>query len=145
MKKMFHRKKNDDAEEPEVHTRTPNNARTDPAIRTSLYKDTSPGAPPQTGDIPLTGNDSSVILQQGRKPSVKSSRSRRNSGGHDNSPYREPTPRRTPPPTSNAMAGAYDPYQQVPALRTRGQNETSRSALPQDFSGLNLGGEQCES
>ena len=145
MKKMFHRKKNDDAEEPQVRTRAPNNARTDPAIRTSLYEDTSPAAPPQTGDIPLRGNDSSVILQQGRKPSVKSSRSRHNSGGHDNLPYRVPTPRRTPPPTSNAVAGAYDPYQQVPALPTRGQNETSRSALPQDFSGLNLGGEQCKS
>lgn len=124
---MFHRKKNDDAEEPQVRTHAPNNARTDPAIRTSLYEDTSPAAPPHTGDIPLRGNDSSVT------------------GGHDNLPYRVPTPRRTPPPTSNAVAGAYNPYQQVPALPTRGQNEMSRSALPQDFSGLNLGGEQCKS
>ena len=145
MRNMFHRKKSDDAEEPQVRTRTPYNARTDPAIRTLLYEDTSPAAPPQTGDSPLRGNDSSVILQQGRKPSVKSSRSRRSSDGHDNVSCRVTAPRRTPPPTSNAVAGAFDPCQQVPALPKRGQNETSRSALPQDFSGLNLGGEQCKS
>ena len=142
MKKMFHRKKHDDAEEPQPRTRAPENTRTDPAVRSSLYEDASPAAPPQTGDTPIRGNDSSVALQQGRKSSVKSSRNPQNSNGHDTLPYQAHTSRGTQPPASNVVPGAYNPYQQVQALPTGGQNETSRSALHHDFEGLNLGGEQ---
>ena len=145
MKKIFHRNKNDDSEEPRERTRALNNAQSNPAIRTSLYEDTAPAAPPQTGNVPLQGNDSSVVLQQGRKPSVRSSRSRRSSGGQENLPYRVPTPGRTPPPPANAVAGAYGPYQQAPAIPMGGQRSWSRSALDQDFSVLNLGNEQCTS
>ena len=144
MKKMLHRKKHDDAEEPQPRTRAPVNNRTDPAVRSSLYEDASPAAPPQTGETPIRGNDSSVVLQQGRKSSVKSSRNPQNSNGHDTLPYQAPASRGTQPPAATVVPGAYDSYQQVPALPTGGQNETSRSALHQDFEGLNLGGEQCK-
>lgn len=146
MKKLFHRKKDSDAEQPSQPTRTraPNTDRTDPALRTSLYQSAKPGDPPQTGDYPVKGNDSSLILQQGRKSSV--SRSRRNSGTSHNVPYRSATPNQyeaskrappmTPPP---AGAGFNDPYQQTPARHMGGQGERRRRDLPQDLSGLNLG------
>jgi len=145
MKKIFHRKKDDDGiEKPTVSSRPPSSARSDPVIRTSLYEDAMAGTVPQTGDYPVKGNDSSVLLQQqGRESSVRSLRSRRNSGGqHTNLAHQSPVPTpydnhgntaRTPPPPSNTMgSGSYDPYQQD-------------SGLAQDFSGLNLGGGQGRS
>ncbi|KAL2039811.1 hypothetical protein N7G274_007211 [Stereocaulon virgatum] len=141
MKKMFHRKKHDDAEEPQPRTRAPENTRTDPAVRSSLYEDASPAAPPQTGDTPMRGNDSFTVLQQGHNSAVKPSRNLQNPNGHDTLPYQAPT-YGTQLLASNVVPGAYDPYQQVPALPKGRHNETSPSALHQDIEGLNLGGEQ---
>lgn len=141
MKKMFHHKKDDDeVEKPTVGSRPSNTARSDPAIRTSLYEDTMPGSVPQTGDYPVKGSDSSVVQQQqGRKSSIRSLRSRRNSGSQHQKPMVTPydnvpkTARMTPTPPSNAMGpGTYDPYQQ-------------NSGLSQDFSGLNISGGQGQS
>lgn len=144
MKKLFHRKKDSDAEQPAERTRAPNTDRSDPALRTSLYQSTKPGELPQTGEYPVKGNDSSVILHQGRKSSV--SRSRRNSGTHHNVPYRSTTPnqyeasRRAPHMTSPpAGTGPDDSYQQRLAMPMGGQDERRRRDLPQDFSGLNMG------
>ena len=145
MKKLFHRKKDSDTEQPSQRTRDPNTARSDPALRTSLYESTKPGERPQTGDYPVKGNDSSVILQQGRKSSV--SRSRRNSGTPHNVPYRSTTPNQYEaskrashmnPPRS------HDPYQQNAAMFIGGQEEGRRRNLPQDFTGLNLGNVECQ-
>lgn len=148
MKKLFHRKKDSNAEQPAERTRVPNTDRSDPALRTSLYESTKPGELPQTGDYPVKGNDSSVILQQGRKSSV--SRSRRNSGTHQNVPYRATTPNQyeaskraphmTPPPIGAGSNGA---YQQSPSLPMGDQEERRRRDLPQDLSGLNLGNAEC--
>lgn len=146
MKKLFHRKKDSDAEQPSqpTPTRAQNTDRSDPALPASLYQSAKPGEPPQTGDYPVKGNDSSLILQQGRKSSV--SRSRRNSGTSYSVPYRSATPnqyeasKRAPPMTpSPAGAGSNEPYQQPPARSMGGQEERRRRDLPQDLSGLNLG------
>lgn len=149
MKKLFHRKRDSDAEQPAERTRAPNTDRSDPALRTSLYQSTKPGELPQTGEYPVKGNDSSVILQQGRKSSV--SRSRRNSGTHHNVPYRSTTPnqhetsKRAPHMISPPPAGARpdELYQQESAMPTGGQHEGRRRDLPQDFSGLNMGNVEC--
>ena len=148
MKKLFHRKKDSDAEQPAEHTRAPNTDNRDPALRTSLYQSTKPGELPQTGDYPVKGNDSSVILQQGRKSSV--SRSRRNSGTHHYVPNRSTTPNQyeaskrafhmTPPPIG---AGSNDPYQQSSTMPMGGQEDRRRRDLPQDFSSLNMGNVEC--
>ncbi len=148
MKKLFHRKKDSVAEQPVERTRAPKTDRSDSALRTSLYESTKPGELPQTGDYPVKGNDSSVILQQGRQSSV--SRSRRNSGTHHNIPYRSTTPNEseaskraphmTPPPVGAASNG---PYQQSPAIAMGGQEERRRRDLPQDLAGLNLGNVEC--
>lgn len=159
MKKMFHRKKNESNEELNHHTRTPAAARSDPAMRTSLYESTTEGGLPQTGDYPLRGNDSSVVLQGGRKPSVRSLRSRRSSsrGSQQNIPLQAPSPTqhdasrmnpRFAPQASNATgAGSYHAYQN-PALPTRNQEDQrkrwSRSPLPQEFADLSIGDSQCK-
>lgn len=148
VKKLFHRGKEDDGEQPPAptHTRNPNSTRSDPALRTSLYESTMPGDLPQTGDYPVKGNDSSVALQHGRK---SSSRSRRNSSSHHNMPHSSTTPnhyetsrntrRMTPPPMVNSLeAGSYSPYLHAPAM-PMGGNDDKRRDLPQDFSGLSLG------
>ncbi|CAF9939880.1 MAG: hypothetical protein ALECFALPRED_008366 [Alectoria fallacina] len=144
MKKLFHRQRDSDTEQPPQRTRAPTLDRRDPALRTSRYESTEPGQFPQTGDYPVKGNDSSVILQQGRNSSV--SRSRRNSGTPQNVPYRSTTPNQyeaskrapymTPPP---GLTGFNDPYQQSPAMPMGGQEERPRRDLPQGFSGLSLG------
>lgn len=149
MKKLFHRKKEDsDAEQPFERTRPPNTDKRDPALRTSLYDSTKPGELPQTGEYPVKGNDSSVILQQGRKSSV--SRSRRNSDTYHNVPYRSTTPNQyetskraphmTPPPIE---PGSNDPYQQSSTMPMGDQGDRSRRDLQQDFSGLNMGNVEC--
>lgn len=137
MKKMFHRKKDDEVEKSTVGSRPSHSARGDPAMRTSLYEDTMAGTVPQTGDYPVKGNDSSVVLQQqGRKSSLRSLRSRRNSGSQHQAPsptqYENPrkTPRMTPPPSSNSIGpGSHDPYERD-------------AGLTQSFSGLNFGSGQ---
>lgn len=149
MKKLFHRKKEDsDAEQPVERTRAPSSDKRDPALRTSLYESTRPGELPQTGEYPVKGNDSSVILQQGRKSSV--SRSRRNSGTYHNVPYQSATPnqyeasKRAPhmtPPTIGD--GSNDPYQQSSTMPMGGQEDRRRRDLPLDFSGLNMGNVEC--
>lgn len=150
MKKLFHRKKDSDTEQPSQRTRAPTTDKADPALRTSLYESTKPGERPQTGDYPVKGNDSSVILQQGRKSSV--SRSRRNSGTPhtSNVPYPSTTPNQyeaskhashmTP---ARKGAGTNDPYQQSTAMPMGGQEERRRRDLPQDLSGLTLGNVEC--
>lgn len=155
MKKIFNRKKDDDTEKPQQHLRAPAPAGSDPAIRTSLYESTTAAGLPQTGDYPIKGNDSSVVLQAGRKSSVRSMRSRRSSsrGSQYNTPYQAPapsqhdgprkTPRMSPPPPSNAAnPGLYDPYQDS-AFPMGGQDDKrkrwSRTPLPQEFAGLSLG------
>ena len=144
MKKIFHRNKDENVEKSPKQSHESNNAQTEPALRTSLYESTAPAAAPQIGDYAIRGNENSVVLQPSRKHSVRSSRSRRSSGGYDNVPYRQPTPHRTPPPPSNAAGpGAYDPYQQAPALLSTEQKPLSRSSLPQAFAGLDLGDKQC--
>lgn len=155
MKKMFHRK-DKDPEEPTQTTRAPATASSDAAIRTSLYESTTAGGLPQTGDYPIKGNDSSVILQAGRKSSVRSMRSRRSSsrGSQYNTAYQAPqldatrSPRMSPPPSNVHGSGSYDtydPYQDTSspiAGQDDRQKRSSRSPLPQEFAGLNLGNGQ---
>lgn len=138
LKKILHRHKDENVEKSPQQSHAPNTTQAEPALRTSLYESTAPAATPQTGDYAIRGNENSVVLQPSRKQSVRSSRSRRSSGGYDNVPHRLPTPHRTPPPPSIATGpGAYDPYQQAPALPPIEQQ------LPQAFAGLDLGDEQC--
>ncbi len=157
MKKIFHRKKDEGSEGPPQRTRAPATASTDPAIRTSLYESTTAGGLPQTGDYPIKGNDSSVILRADRKSSVRSIRSRRSSsrGSQLNTPYQAPTPnqsdvvRKTPrmsqSPSHANIPGSYNPYNshQHPPSTMSGQdaqrNSSSRTPLSQEFAGLNLG------
>ena len=148
VKKMFHRKKDENTQQP--RERTPNPTASESALRASLYESTTSGGLPQTGDYPIKGNDSSVMLQQGRRSSVRSS------GSHHNAPYQSTTPtqydaarktpRLTPPPDLNATDPAYNPYQQIPAMPMGAHEERrkrwSRTALSQDFSGLNLDDEE---
>ena len=144
MKKIFHRNKDESGEKSPKQSYDSNRAQAELALRTSLYDSTAPGATPQTGDYAIRSNENSVVLQPSRRHSVRSSRSRRSSGGYDNVPYRLPTPHRTPPPPSHAAGpGAYDPYQQAPALPSPEQKPLSRSSLPQAFAALDLGDEQC--
>ncbi|KAL9124795.1 MAG: hypothetical protein Q9217_005914 [Psora testacea] len=146
VKRMLHRRKDDEYTSPS-HVRAPTNARSVPALRTSLYDVTEPGGLPQTGDYPIKGNDSSVILQQhGRKSSL---RSRRSSGSQHNI---SPTPDRYAS-QANPVMGAPAPHDIVnPDLQASGQQRRpasgsgqngqkrwSRGQLPQDFSNLNLG------
>ena len=148
MKKIFNRKKDSDAEQPSQRTRAPSTDRRDPALRASLYESTQPGQTPQLGDYPVRGNDSSVMLQQGRRSS--GSLSARQSGTSHVAPYRSTTPNQyevskraphmTPPPVG---AGSNDPYQQSPAIPIGGQEERRRREIPQDFSRLNLGHGEC--
>ena len=148
VKKLFHRRKNSDADQTPQRTRAPMTDRSDPALRSSRYESTESGALPQTGDYPVKGNDDSLIFQQGRKSSVPSSR--RNSATSHNVPYRSTTPNQyeaakhaphmTSPPI---VAGSDDPYQQRPAKLMAGQ-EGRRHNLPHDFSGLNLGDVECQ-
>ena len=156
MKRMFHRKKDDDSEEPIQRERTPAAAKSNPAIRTSLYESTTAGGLPQNGDYPIKGNDSSVILQADRKSSVHSLRSWRSSsrGSPSAAPLQAPTSTqydgsrsnpRLPPQTSNASdTKFYDAYQSP----TRGQDDPpkrwSRSPLPQEFANLSIGDSQCK-
>ena len=148
MKKLFHRNKDSDTEQPPQRSPASNLGRSDPALRTSLYESTEPGDPPQSGIYPVKGNDSSVILQQGRKSSI--SRSRRNSATPHNVPYRSITPNQTeaikraphmaPPMTGG---GPNDHYQQSPAMPIGDREERRRRDLPQDLSGLNLAQVEC--
>ena len=147
MKKLFHRRKDSDAEQPLQHTRAPlMSDRSDSALRSSRYESTEQGDLPQTGDYPVKGNDSSVILQQGRKSSV--SRSRRNSDTSHDVTYRSTTPnhyeaaklapyKKSPPD----VAGFKD--QHSPATPMAGQEDRNKRSLPQEFSGLNLGNVEC--
>ena len=144
LKKILHRHKDEDVEKSPQQSHALSRTHPEQGLRTSLYESTAPAATPQTGDYAIRGNENSVVLQPSRKQSVRSSRSRRSSGGYDNVPYRLPTPHRTPPPpSSTAGPGAYDPHQQAPALPPKEQQPLSRSSLPQAFAGLGLGDEQC--
>ena len=147
MKRLFHGRKDGDAEQSPQHTRAPMSDRSEPALPSSRYESMEPGELPQTGDYPVKGNDSSVILQQGRKSSV--SRSRRNSDTFHNVPYRSTTPsqydaaKHAPHMTSPPIvAGSNDPYQQSPATPMAGQ-EGRRRNPPQGSSGLHLGNVEC--
>ena len=148
MKKLFHRSKDSDAEQsPQRSPKPLRSDRSDPALRSSLYESTTPGELPQTGEYPIKGNDSSVVLQQGRKSSI--SRSRRNSAA---SPaYRSPTPNqyeavKHPPHMTSSpdVAGRSEPHQQSPAMPMNSQEERRRRNLPQEFSSLDLGNVECE-
>ena len=148
MKKLFHRNKDSDAEQPPQRSPGPSLGRSDPALRTSLYESTEPGDPPQSGIYPVKGNDSSVILQQRRKSSI--SRSRRNSATPHNVPYRSITPnqteasKRAPHMASPITRGGPDDhYQQSPATPIGDREERRRRDLPQDLSGLNLTQVEC--
>ena len=159
VKKFFHRTKDDSTEDPRYSTRAPATARSDPAMRTSLYESTTAGRPPQTGDYSIKGNDSSVVFQADRKSSIRSLRSRRSSSRgsqYNNQSYRTTAPHHSngtreaphvPPQSQYAAApGSYDPYQDV-AIPTSGQEDRRRrwssSSLSQDFVGLKLGDSQC--
>ena len=60
MKRLFHRKRDDDASSTDQRDAYPSGS--DPALRTSLYDTTFAGGQPQTGDYPLRGNDDPVAL-----------------------------------------------------------------------------------
>jgi len=150
VKTLFHRKKGEGVEEPPQRTRAPATARADPAFRTSLYESATAGGLPQTGDYPMKGNHSPVILQAGSRRSLSR-------GSQHNAPYQAPTPkqndvaRRTPhmspSPSNSNNPASYDPYDphQDTSPPMSGQddrrNRAPRSALPQAFAGLNLGDE----
>ena len=146
MKKIFHRRKDSDAEESPQRIRAMSD-RSDSGLSSSRYESTKPGELPQTGDYPVKGNDNSVILQQGRRSSI--SRSRRNSGTSHNMPYRSTTPNQyeavkhalpiTSPPI---VAESNNPYQQSPAMPTAGREERRRN-FPQDIPGMNMGNVEC--
>ena len=146
MKKLFHRNKDSDAEQPPQRTQAPRSDRSDPALRSSRYESTEPGELPQTGDYPVKGNDSSVVLQQGRKSSI--SRSRRNSGtshAHQSTTQNQyeaakHTSHMTPPPN---VAGRSETQQQSPPMPMNSQEDRRRRNLPQDFSSLDLGKVEC--
>ena len=147
IKKLFHRRRDSDAEGSPQRTRATMSDRSDPGLPSSRYESTKPGELPQTGDYPVKGNDNSVILQQGRKSSV--SRSRRNSSTSHNVPYQTTTPnqyeevKHSPHITSSPIvAGSNNSYQQTPAMPMAGP-EGRRRNLPQDFSGLKLGNVEC--
>ncbi len=158
VKKMFHRKKDEDTDEPPQRTHAPATASSDPAIRTSLYESTTPAGLPQTGDYPIKGNDSSVILQAGRKSSVRSMRRSLSRGSQNNTPYQAPaptrndvarkTPRMSPPPSNvnnQSSYDTYDPYQKTSSPMSGQDNRPqrlSRTPLDQEFAGLNLGTRQ---
>lgn len=148
MKKLFHRSKDSDAGQSPQRTRESMSDRSEPAFPSSRYESMEPGERPQTGDYPVKGNDTSVILQQGRKSSV--SRSRRNSGTFENVPYRSTTPnqynttKHAPHMTSSPIvAASNDPYQQSQATPTAGQGGR-RHYQPQGSSGLNQGNVECQ-
>ena len=140
MKKMFHRKKDDDLEEPQPRARAPTKAASNPAMRTSLYDSTTAGHMPQSGDYPIKGNDSSTVLQNGRKSSIRSLRSRRSSsrGSQPNNPSQSPIP--------NSYDGSRDPYRDPDrAIEDDRRNKSSRAPLAHEFAGLSLGDQQCRS
>lgn len=154
MKKLFLRKKDEETEVLPQRTRGPPTARSNPAIRTSLYESTAPARLPQTGDYPIKGNDSSVILQAGRKSSVRSRRSL-SRGSQNNTPYQAPTPnqndvarktpRMSPSPSNVKNSGpyhTYDPYQDTSSPMSGHDDRRLRSSgrpFDQEFAGLNLG------
>lgn len=146
MKKLFHRKKDSDAEQPPQRSPASNLGRSDPALRTSRYESTEPGDPLQSGIYPVKGNDSTVILQQGRKSSI--SRSRRNSATPHNrsiTPNQNEASKRAPhmtPPI--AGGGPNDHYQQSSAMPIGDREERRRRDLPQDLHGLNLAQAECQ-
>ena len=145
VKKMFHRKKDDEPEYPQQSSRG-HGAQADPSVRTSLYESTTAAALPHTGDYPIRGNDSSVILQAGRKPSVRSMRSRRSSSGGSQYDTARRDARMSPPPQSSTSPRAYDSYQDQyqhstasMAAQDDPRKRWSRSPLPDQFAGMNLG------
>lgn len=147
MKKIFHRKKEDGSDHMNSRSRVPSSSESsDPAFRASLYDSTTAAGLPQAGDYPIRGKDSSVMLQSGRRSSVRSVRSRRSSsrGSHYDDARRNP--RSSPPPHSSVPTRSYDPYQDTHngsamPLNTQDNNRKrwSRSPLHDQFSGLNLG------
>lgn len=146
IKKIFHRNKDDGPEETAQRTRAPASASSDPAIRTSLYESTAAGGLPQTGDYPIKGNDSTVLLQAARKTSTRSMRSRRSSSRDSHSVATRRTPGMSPPPLNNTNnLGSYDAhgqYQDGPSPVSGQDNQRkrlSRSSLPQEFGRLNFG------
>ena len=149
VKKLFHRKKDVDAEGPSQHAQAPlTSGRSDPALRSSRYESTHPAALPLSGDYPVKGNESSIILQQGRRSSV--TRSRRNSGTFDSLPRRSSisnqqqaakyAPQMISPST---LAGSNDPYQQSSNPPVAGSEGRHEHFLPQEFSDLILGNVEC--
>ena len=144
VKRMFHRRK-DDPNSPS-HDRVPNTARSEPALRTSLYETAVSGGLPQTGEYPMKGNDSSVVLQQqGRKSSMRSQRSL---GSRHN---RSPTPEQHSSQANRAMAASppsdiVNPDLQASRQHRRsisgseqnGQISRSRGHLSNNFSAMNL-------
>ena len=136
MKKLFHRKKDEEIDNHQGQSHQTYKDRSEPALRTSLYDSTVPGTTPQTGEYAIRGNDSSVVLQPSRKHSNHSNRSRRSSGGHENVPYRLPSPR------DREELGPYDSHQRASPPPAAEQRRWSRSGLPHDFSELKLCDEQ---
>ena len=146
MKRMLHRRK-DNQGISSFNERVPNTARSEPALRMSLYDTTASGGSPQTGEYPIRGNDRSATSpQQSHRPSQPT---RQNSTNHYE---RSPTPDQYRS-QSNQLRGASPPTDPVnPDFRTShqfrdptaeyGHNERKRLSqgqLAQDFSNLHLG------
>ena len=145
MKKMFHRKKDEEPDHRRAGGR--DHRSNDPGVRTSLYDSTTAAQLPQTGDYPIRGNDSSVILQAGRKSSIRSMRSRRSSSRGSQTQYDSArrNPRMSPPPQSSTQQRAYDShpdqYQHSAdhmVAQDDGRKRWSRSPLPDQFAGLSI-------
>ena len=146
MKRLFHRKRDDDASSTDQRDAYPSGS--DPALRTSLYDTTLAGGQPQTGDYPLRGNEDSVVLtHQGRKSSI---RSRRSSSSQNHLPRRSVTPDlhaaqrnlgASPPPPRDLINPEFS--RSPPAGRTPDSNQKrwSHTHLPQDFSNMTIGRE----
>ncbi|KAL9104149.1 MAG: hypothetical protein Q9163_000896 [Psora crenata] len=141
MKRIFHRRKDDNDDDPSPsNARGPNTARSDPAPRTSMYDTAMSAGAPQTGNYPIRGDDSSVVQQQqGQRSSA---------GPYDTSPasdrYRsQESPITRPNPAGDMTAPHLQASrQQKGHTAGLGPNEDKRwspSQLPQDFSILNLG------
>ncbi|KAL6719113.1 hypothetical protein ACLMJK_003350 [Lecanora helva] len=154
IKKLFHRGKDDDNGALQHYARTPATARSNPAIRTSMYDSTTAGTLPQTGDYPIRGNDSSVILRSGRKSSFRSSRSRRSSsrGSQYNTSLRavdstqydgiQADPHVSQQASIHAGVGSHNTQPDVAeptGIREDQLKRRSHSRLPQELGNLSLG------
>lgn len=141
MRKLFHRKKHDDASSSPNHS-SPHSDGNASRLPTSPYHTLPAGGRPHTGDYPIKGNDTANVLK--KKPSRRSSvRSWRSSSGSQQPAFTNTSPppdqygpaASASPPKSNVMAA--EPYAPQPG----GQNRWSRTQLPQEFARLDLGNE----